>query len=1109
MVCFPLNKVEEEEAGRPIPIPKEIITCCTVPLTANPGSSTEGEEKLATKISGETTEDATEPLSSGNTSIANFVFDMDDDVSAITLDFKIRVGDEQIDQSGAATGVDEHGNPTGILDKPSVQDDGKDSPEQQSVRRRMAELLRDSSENSVRDVVAHWDDNQETALKPEHIPLNQASTLLQASSSNFLLASGTTGIRVLSDYLPASTVNQPDNPPKSSKSSSNDKAQAVFYPNVYVPPTLQEEDVFIKLSGQILDVTLETSGRMNRSNNQESPSSPKRGCTNKNVLVEKIPLRQESVPISSGMDDCPSCTDATRESLMVLMELSAIDNDGLGNDDTTDNNIESYSDDDRPKALSLPIGNDLHVNSTATDDNYTDPPGNLSSVVTSEKRSNVLTEILSNLQQRISDAHSHEVNLLRLTEYIWEKGDIAKYDFVAANGWQILTSIMWVDMMTPLTTVVAVELALALLNSRPTAKSVLGDHDSGFSLDGDDLENFIDALLISMQAVIVDENLQQAGCRLLCCLASPYSGVKADGSSAGACLSVLNAMDAHVSSAMVQEWGLRALHNQCLYSSHAETNMRTLLSSQLNTTGATGGEILGRLIVRYNQIADHMQNGGILEWACKLCWCLTVRFSEMLYLRIDVLHELLHILEECRSMEDASAELQQAVLGLITNLSHSERYRDFLGTSDVILLILDTMHTNKQHADIQVEACNAITSLSALLSPTEREEVIDSGAVRTIVGAIFAFSNEKAVVQEAALRALVGLSVRSENAKEDICEPDTLSVLMRLCRLDNQSTLSQQEMLCNLIASIYASDSLQAQAIKCDTFGALTAAMATYSKVEKIQSACLTAYRNLSKKNLENLAQSSEVFLAVNAMITFRMNKGIQMNACCVVWNMGVGNKFGHQKIGQTKAIQCIITAIQTHLEVPEVVDVACGALWGLIQQSQSLLRQLLDCDGAIESVACTLVMHTQSLGILEKACGILATTCSSTQAKEALAAGGLTNTVDTMRNNHQSVHVLKYGSYILRIAINQNPGFVAEAMLAIPLLIHAILEFPHDDSFLKETCYFLWSISNLSSDAKSKIIACEGESTLLRLLDRNCGSESVQKAAVGAVQALACTPIS
>lgn len=731
--------------------------------------------------------------------------------------------------------------------------------------------------------------------------------------------------------------------------------------------------------------------------------------------------------------------------------------------------------------------------------------------VTLQQETHDIILLLRELQD--SRSEDHEALLSKLTELIWAEGLSAKQQFVSGEGIKILASIMWSDMMIPRAERAAADLFLAVAATSSSAvASASGPLTtaSGVLVGDETTEGLVDALLITMQTLTMDEDLQQVACRVLCCLAS--SGNENDGTRSGACLAVLNAMDAHYTSPVIQEWGLRALYSQCVHSMHAGTNKHTLLSSRLNTSDTTGQDILEHIIIQKSVGEFHLREGGILEWACKLCWCLTVSTESavtMVSPRLETLRALLHILEQSRTMEEASVQLQESVLGMISNLSRMDQNRSFLCTVDVIFLILDVMHANKEYVEVQIEACSVIANISSKLAPPERDQLVDNGAVRTIVGAIFAHPEAKNELHGPALRALLGLAVDSEIAKEEICERETLSVLMQNCRMDQNSTLTQQETLCNIIASLYAGDGLQQKALQCDSFGALTAAMAAYSSSMNVQDAVCVAYRNLSKneENLDLFLRGNVVGLVVNAMMRFSLSRSIQTNACCILWNIGAGTEFGFRRISKTRAMSYIVSAIQNHLESHEVVDMACGVLWSFIHGSYDLRQQFLEIDSGVESVACTLVMHPRSTKLLEKACGVLATISIEPHPRAStVTAEGVSNVVETMKQNEESVELLQYGALFLRNAILRSQELVHEASGAIPVLIAALRHFNRADAFQRETCYFIWSIAELSHDAKSRILALDGLSVVMAILNRTSGIEIVENAALGAFKELGLT---
>jgi hypothetical protein len=249
-------------------------------------------------------------------------------------------------------------------------------------------------------------------------------------------------------------------------------------------------------------------------------------------------------------------------------------------------------------------------------------------------------------QLQSGPTEDHGKTLVRLSDSLWTQGPAAKQLFVDSNGIKVLTSTMWADMVVPSAELAAVELFLAFVSMSAT----------DVQLGNEDMEGLIDALLITMQTLISDAKLQQVGCRVLCCMSSSINGYNDnDGTRPGACLAVLNALDAHNNSDALLEWGLRTLYNQCVHSKHAETNKRTLLNSRLGTSGATGGDFLERMLLN---VAHRLRGGAVLEWTCRLCWCLTAcrpSVAVMFALKMDAVRELLHILEHCRSMDSAQS----------------------------------------------------------------------------------------------------------------------------------------------------------------------------------------------------------------------------------------------------------------------------------------------------------------------------------------------------------------------------------------------------------------------------------------------------------------------
>lgn len=700
-----------------------------------------------------------------------------------------------------------------------------------------------------------------------------------------------------------------------------------------------------------------------------------------------------------------------------------------------------------------------------------------------------LQSLLRHLETSSSDKHAQI--LQQISDRMWNE----TAEFVQYSGIKILASTMWADMMVLPAERAALEVVSVLAAYAPQL------------LNHPDTDDLVDALLIVMQTLIMDEKLQITGCRILCCLAA--SRLPNDGTRSGACLAVMNAMDAHKNNTSLQEWGLRTVYNQCTRSQNAESNKRTLLTSKLDKSGSHGGDVL-----EHNILGNHagsLRDGAVLEWACRLFWILSSSSDgilDLLNVRIEVVRELLHKLEQCRSKQEASSQLQEAILGLFVNLVRLPKYRSFLGTPDVLLLVLDTMHGNKTYAGVQVEACSMIANVTEALSPPEKDDVVVAGAVRTIVGACFAFPEAKTLLQEPAFRALAGLASDSEVTKEAICEHETLTVLLRLGQLDQDCSSEQQEFLVRILASLYSSDHLQEKALQCNSLGAVTLAASKFWNIERVQEAVCIAFRNLAldENTVEHMADSDIVELVFVAMKEFEMSSSIQTNACFILWRIGSATDLGSQKIAEAGALTLIVKAIQMHLDTYEVMEAACGALWGLLHRSRRLAQQFFDMESGVESVTSVFLMHPRSTSLLEKACGVLgmASDNPSPALSPSVMKEGTRSIVEAMRNNPDSLKLLQYGCYFLRNIIFLSPGLINEAGSVLSLVLETMRDFTKSETFLREACYFIWAMSELSRDAKSKIQSMNGATVILSILDNRRESETLETAASGAYKEIA-----
>jgi hypothetical protein len=187
---------------------------------------------------------------------------------------------------------------------------------------------------------------------------------------------------------------------------------------------------------------------------------------------------------------------------------------------------------------------------------------------------------------------------------------------------------------------------------------------------------------------------------------------------------------------------------------------------------------------------------------------------------------------------------------------------------------------------------------------------------------------------------------------------------------------------------------------------------------------------------------------------------------------------------------------IKSHTESAAVVEMACGALWHLIAGSEERKRSVSD-SGGIDFVKTALLMHPQSPPTLEMACGVLS--CLSTSPSLVGGVGddqGISFVVETMRNNPKALSLLEYGSLVLRNVVAGNGRYAEEASGGISTIVQAMKENPDKGAFQTAACSALWAMAAQSEDCRQKILALDGQSVLMTLIDNNNVEADAREAA-------------
>jgi hypothetical protein len=690
-----------------------------------------------------------------------------------------------------------------------------------------------------------------------------------------------------------------------------------------------------------------------------------------------------------------------------------------------------------------------------------------------------------------------------LTDIVWKSGDKAKDIFVKFKGVDTLVKAMWDDMGNANVQEAAAQFLFSLAASTDgsAANDILSNEES-VSI----------ALLFSLQSHPHVENIQLAGCGILSCLAAASANNKniSDGTLSGALEMVLNAMATHCNSKGMQKAGLQALYSQCALSANAESNKRRLVETRLDD--GTGG-----LMVIFRSIVLLTNELISLEWAFKLCWCLTSN-EDLAKALSDVPDVLPLVADTCYKYlgTPAAGALVEASFGILGNLAHLKVTRDAIYQTGAVGIILDGMKFHRSMAGVSLEGCAALANLG--VAPHIREDMNQVGAAKSVVSALQSFLDHEEVVEEA-VRALVVMSIDSEDAKEMLTVPQVLATISEASER-HETNSSVQEMVSCLIASMAvgtnASTSASRSDIICQHGGIDIVVRALgFTKGEKVLEAATNAYRNLAcqaENQTDRLLKGGAARKLVKAMEANEKSLDIQMNACCSLWYLSFKAQERITKPGSSRdvvdstGIKCIVKAIQTHTESGDLLELACGALWSLVDESIELKKDVV-ASGAIDAVITALLMHPHRTTTLEKACGVLANVSGEAMLAGAIAeAQGVSIVVEAMRNNISSISLLEIGAIVLRNIVSQDPDpeLCEDASGAVSTLINAMKDHPKAVAFQREACSLLWVLAALSESCESKIVALDGILVLMKSIENNSDVPDVKEAALGAFNQLA-----
>ncbi|OEU15683.1 ARM repeat-containing protein [Fragilariopsis cylindrus CCMP1102] len=654
-----------------------------------------------------------------------------------------------------------------------------------------------------------------------------------------------------------------------------------------------------------------------------------------------------------------------------------------------------------------------------------------------------------------------------------DSGD--KREFISEhNVIETVSTLMWADM--EIVEVQEAAMNLLFVIATCTASNINNDNDNDSGDTNNNMlsnkESVCDSILFTMQNHATVSAIQLKGCLIFASLAATSSDNKnnSDGSLSGAMIMVLNAMSNHGGS---RKAGLQAIHHQCLLSAHAEDNKRRLVESKLEN-GISGIDVI------IYAMEELQQDSAAMEWACELSWCMTSSKDLLKHFKDTSLHE--HIVSICQHYmkNPIMVFLIEACVGTIANLSSLEDKRNELISLGAFELILDGLRDHGNSLGICCEATVALENF--VLSSKIQDSIGKSEAVAMVVRVLNDMDSPK--YTGVSFRALACMAAHSQEAKERIGTEEIINIVHESSSIYDDNSNVQEQFATLIAALAIGSEQISDLMIKHGVVDLLLDVMNRFPE-ERVQDAACLAFRNISTpwKRIEILCQSKPVpAVSFGTCYLRRKKKELAVNS---------------------QTVDYIIKAMQSHIESGDLLELACGALWIIVDSFDD--QKVIVGNKAIDAVACAMVMHPNNTPTLENACGLLSNLSSEKSLAEAIGTvQGVSIVAEAMRNNGSSIALIETGCLTLKNITSMFPSFVQDASVAITSVINAMKENVKSTSLMKEACDLIWVLSSEEDNIRSKILALDGISILMKCLEQNSDDPEVQTSALRAFNQLA-----
>ena len=590
----------------------------------------------------------------------------------------------------------------------------------------------------------------------------------------------------------------------------------------------------------------------------------------------------------------------------------------------------------------------------------------------------------------------------------------------------------------------------------------------------------LDATLISMQTHLHFPSIQYAGCGILSCLARAAKLEKKidDGTSSGAMFQVVCALDMHSTASQVQEWGIRALVNECENSTTNKMNLVKTGDGSLGDGGDSG------ILSIYKAMKRFPGELAILEWGLRLIHCVSSYENAAVKMSaadkpIDRVVEAL----EARKRDPQAVRLCEEGIGALSNLSAFEQNIAPMRFAGTIKTISNIMMHYPRVERIQVLSCRLFANLA--ITKDSRAAILRSDAPRIVLSAMRAFST-CAALQGEACRLLRALCAEGSDGRASVSGSAGISSVVRAMTMHTDSSKIQEQAV-GVFAGMASEESWCSLVASSGALATIPKAMSDHPQERSLQEICCVALRNLSTSSdaRNELTAPGCLEPIIRAMELQEESEVVQENVCGILWNISAKMSRGSRPLLGPEDVKHIVKAMQNFPDSLGTQKAACGALWSLATLSDEIQNAIAS-NGGIDAIMCAFLLHQDKVELLELACGVLCSLSVNKRIVKAIADAGCIGAVTELIRNHMSCSTLFQTSclFLHNIAFF-DMNYAEEASAACSSIIRAMKENPDDATLIRAACCALSSLAANAEACRERIHACGGVSTIARAKER------------------------